>query len=379
MSKSLSSLHIDAAEIPAATEPEELYSFGRQMLDERCADGTFITEDAPCFYLYELIRDGHSQIGVAACCSIDDYASGVIKKHENTIEAKERNCVRRQDTLNAQTGPIYLAYRDNEKVDALVEEARKAAPLYSFVSEEGVRNTVWRISDSATIDALVEAFSEVPTAYIADGHHRTAAAVSVGFTRREKRGTFVGAAESDYFMSVLFPANQLSILSFNRLVRDLNFLSGDAFLDRLVGEDGAYEMLCEQEDPFIPAKKGEMGVYLGGRWYGVVVRDSVVTDDPVFSLDVSLLQTHVLGPILGIEDPRVDERISFISGIQGVGELSSRVDAIDAEGGSAVAFSMYPTAIEELLRVADAGRLMPPKSTWFEPKLRSGLFIHDLL
>ena len=374
----LSALDINDSDLPDSSEPTAVYEAGRRMLDELIAKGTFIVDDSPCFYLYELEQNGHSQVGVVGCCSIDDYADCTIKKHENTIAQKAASVVRRLDTLNMQTGPIYLAYRDEEDVDAIVDEALKSDPLYSFVSKEGVTNTVWRISDPAAVEALQQAFTKVPTAYIADGHHRTAASVDVGFMRREKNGTFVGTTEADYFMSVLFPAKQLSIQSFSRLVRDLNGLTDVEFIERLTGKDGSYDLLCEQEDPFEPSKKGEMGVYVGGRWYGVAVHDSLITDDPVFSLDVALLQTYVLCPILGIDDPRTDGRLQFVRAADGADKLISRVDAIDEDGGQAVGFTMYPTAIEEFLRVADAGRLMPPKSTCFEPKLRSGLFIHDL-
>ena len=378
MRKPLAALHVDVDDLPISSESTEVYRLGRKILDDFRENGTYLTEDVPCFYLYELEQNGRCQVGIVAGCSIDDYSNGTIKKHENTIEAKEMCVVRRLDTLNSQDGPIYLAYRNTPTIDAIVAQVHAGEPLYSFYSSKGVRNTVWRIADAALVEALVAGFEEVPTAYIADGHHRAAAAVHVGYDRRELNGTFVGAAEPDYFMSVLFPADQLAILSFSRIVHDLNGLTVDEFIERLTGEGGAYDLLGVQDEPFLPTKKGEMGVYVGGRWYAVAVHDDVVTDDPVFSLDVALLQTHVLRPILGIDDPRTNERLEFLGEVRGIDALVDRVDHLVEENGIAVAFTMFPTSIEEFMAVADAGRLMPPKSTCFEPKLRSGLFIREL-
>lgn len=377
--KPLSFLNIDRPETQFAPEADmyadEVYEKGRDLLRERIADGTFVREDAPCLFLYELVMDGRSQIGVVTCCAVDEYENGIIKKHENTLEKKERDRIRHIDALDAQTGPIFLTYRDNEAVDALVDEVRAETPLYDFVSEDGVAHRVWRIADAAKVDALVKAFEAVPAAYIADGHHRAASAVKVSRARRDGRPNYAGDEEFNFFLSVLFPAGQLAILPYNRVVADLNGLTVEEFLDRLQEK---YEILHVQEPQLEPIEKGAMGMYLQGRWYGLGIRPELESADPVEGLDASLLQNHVLGPILGIDDPRTNARVEFVGGIRGLGELERKVNKYDANGGPAVAFAMFPTAIEELLAVADAGMLMPPKSTWFEPKLRSGLFIHEL-
>lgn len=377
--KPLSFLNIDRPETQFAPEADmyadEVYEKGRDLLRERIADGTFVREDDPCLFLYELVMDGRSQIGVVTCCAVSEYENGVIKKHENTLEKKERDRIRHIDALDAQTGPIFLTYRDNETVDALVDEVRAEAPLYDFVSEDGVAHRVWRIADTAKVAALVEAFDSVPAAYIADGHHRAASAVKVSRARRDACPGYTGDEEFNFFLSVLFPAGQLAILPYNRVVADLNGLTVEEFLDKLQEK---YEVLHVQEPQLEPIEKGAMGMYLQGRWYGLGIRPELESADPVEGLDASLLQNHVLGPILGIDDPRTNARIEFVGGIRGLGELERKVNKHDANGGPAVAFAMFPTAIEELLAVADAGRLMPPKSTWFEPKLRSGLFIHEL-
>lgn len=375
----LSFLNIDRPETQFAPEADmyadEVYEKGRDLLRERIADGTFVREDDPCLFLYELVMDGRSQIGVVTCCAVSEYENGVIKKHENTLEKKERDRIRHIDALDAQTGPIFLTYRDNETVDALVDEVRAEAPLYDFVSEDGVAHRVWRIADAAKVAALVEAFDSVPAAYIADGHHRAASAVKVSSARRDGCPGCTGDEEFNFFLSVLFPAGQLAILPYNRVVADLNGLTVEEFLDKLQEK---YEILHVQEPQLEPIEKGAMGMYLQGRWYGLGIRPELESADPVEGLDASLLQNHVLGPILGIDDPRTNARIEFVGGIRGLGELERKVNKHDANGSPAVAFAMFPTAIEELLAVADAGRLMPPKSTWFEPKLRSGLFIHEL-
>lgn len=377
--KPLSFLNIDRPETRFDPEmdmyADEVYEKGRDLLRERIADGTFVREDVPCLFLYELVMDGRSQIGVVTCCAVDEYENGTIKKHENTLEKKERDRIRHIDALDAQTGPIFLTYRDSEAVDALVNGIRAEAPLYDFVSEDGIAHRVWRIADPEKVNALVGAFADVPAAYIADGHHRAASAVKVSRARREACSDCTGDEEFNYFLSVLFPAGQLAILPYNRVVRDLNGLTVEEFLDKLQEK---YEILHVQEPQLEPIEKGAMGMYLQGRWYGLGIRPEFESDDPVDGLDASLLQNHVLSPILGIEDPRTSRRIEFVGGIRGLGELERKVKAYDAAEGPAVAFAMFPTAIEELLAVADAGMLMPPKSTWFEPKLRSGLFIHEL-
>lgn len=384
----LSFLNIDRPETQFSADVDmyapEVYAKARELFDARRADGTFVTEPAPCFYLYELTMDERSQTGVVACCAIDDYLENVIKKHENTLEKKELDRIRHIDALDAQTGPIFLTYRDADAIDILVAAVKKTAPLYDFAGEDGVTHRVWRMAAASEETAcsqayagLVAAFAKVPCAYIADGHHRAASAVKVGLARREANPGYDGTEEFNYFMSVLFPASQLSILAYNRVVRDLNGLTKDEFLNALAGENGPFEIIHKQESELEPIDKGAVGMYLDREWYGLGVKPEFESSDPVEGLDVSILQEKVLAPILGISDPRTDGRIEFVGGIRGLRELERKVNRIDARGdGPAVAFAMFPTSIDELLNVADAGRLMPPKSTWFEPKLRSGLFAH---
>lgn len=384
----LSFLNIDRPETQFPADADmyapEVYAKARELFDARRADGTFVTEPAPCFYLYELTMNERSQTGVVACCAIDDYLENVIKKHENTLEKKELDRIRHIDALDAQTGPIFLTYRDSDAIDILVAAVKKTAPLYDFAGEDGVTHRVWRMAAASEETAcsqayagLVAAFAKVPCAYIADGHHRAASAVKVGLARREANPGYDGTEEFNYFMSVLFPASQLSILAYNRVVRDLNGLTKDEFLNALAGENGPFEIIHKQESQLEPIDKGAVGMYLDREWYGLGVKPEFESSDPVEGLDVSILQEKVLAPILGIGDPRTDERIEFVGGIRGLRELERKVNRIDARGdGPAVAFAMFPTSIDELLNVADAGRLMPPKSTWFEPKLRSGLFAH---
>lgn len=384
----LSFLNIDRPETQFSADVDmyapEVYAKARELFDARRADGTFVTEPAPCFYLYELTMNERSQTGVVACCAIDDYLENVIKKHENTLEKKELDRIRHIDALDAQTGPIFLTYRDSDAIDILVAAVKKTAPLYDFAGEDGVAHRVWRMAAASEETAcsqayagLVAAFAKVPCAYIADGHHRAASAVKVGLARREANPGYDGTEEFNYFMSVLFPASQLSILAYNRVVRDLNGLTKDEFLNALAGENGPFEIIHKQESQLEPIDKGAVGMYLDREWYGLGVKPEFESSDPVEGLDVSILQEKVLAPILGIGDPRTDERIEFVGGIRGLRELERKVNRIDARGdGLVVAFAMFPTSIDELLNVADAGLLMPPKSTWFEPKLRSGLFAH---
>ena len=384
----LSFLNIDRPETQFSADVDmyapEVYAKARELFDARRADGTFVTEPALCFYLYELTMNERSQTGVVACCAIDDYLENVIKKHENTLEKKELDRIRHIDALDAQTGPIFLTYRDSDAIDILVASVKKTAPLYDFAGEDGVTHRVWRMAAASEETAcsqayagLVAAFAKVPCAYIADGHHRAASAVKVGLARREANPGYDGTEEFNYFMSVLFPASQLSILAYNRVVRDLNGLTKDKFLNALAGENGPFEIIHKQESQLEPIDKGAVGMYLDREWYGLGVKPEFESSDPVEGLDVSILQEKVLAPILGIGNPRTDGRIEFVGGIRGLRELERKVNRIDARGdGPAVAFAMFPTSIDELLNVADAGRLMPPKSTWFEPKLRSGLFAH---
>jgi len=372
--KPLSFLNIDRAETQfpedVDTYDDKVYEKAAELLELRIADGTFVSDAKECYYIYQLTMDGRSQTGIVACSSIDDYQNGIVKKHENTREDKELDRIRHVDTTNAHTGPIFLAYRGNEALARLVEHVTAGTPLYDFVADDGVGHRVWRVGDDETIRQMEAAFLEIPATYIADGHHRAASAVKVGLRRRAENPDYTGDEEFNYFLSVLFPDDQLMIMPYNRVVTDLNGLGEEEFLAAV---EEIFEVEFVGDRAVAPDRKGTFGMYLGGGWYRLTAKPERMSDDPVDGLDVSVLQNDLLSPVLGIGDPRTDKRIDFIGGIRGLKELERRVAA-----DMMVAFSMYPTSIEELFRVADAGRLMPPKSTWFEPKLRSGLFIHKL-
>lgn len=371
----LSFLGIDRAETWFPDEvdayDDRVYEKAKERLNQFIADGSFIIEETPCYYIYELTMDGRSQTGIVACSDIDDYVNHIIKKHENTREDKEIDRIRHVDTTNAHTGPIFLAYRANTKINEIVDKVKEESPLYDFTSGDKVTHRAWRISDHETIEAIKKLFEEVPCTYIADGHHRCASAVKVGLKRRAGHPGHTGDEEFNRFLSVLFPDDQLTILPYNRVVKDLNGYAVEEFI-RAVKNAGFHVSLIGKE-PVSPKEKGSFGMFLADNWYLLKADDTLLSNDPVKGLDVSVLQDRLLAPILGIGDPRTDKRIDFVGGIRGLAELEKRV-ASDMQ----VAFSMYPTSIEELLNVADAGLLMPPKSTWFEPKLRSGLFIHSL-
>lgn len=370
----LSFLNIDRAETQFPDEVDTyadcVYEKARELFEARQADGTFIQDETPCYYIYQLTMEGRSQTGIAAVSSIDDYLNQVVKKHENTREDKELDRIRHVDVMDAQTGPIFLAYRKVEAIDRIVHQVCTGRPLYDFISEDGVGHKVWKIAAPGLVKAIEEEFAAVPATYIADGHHRAASAVKVGLKRRQENPGWTGKEPFNYFLSVLFPDEQLKILPYNRVVKDLNGLTEEEFLQE-AEKNFTVEFLGDR--PFAPGQKGEFGMYLKDGWYKLTVHGEWLKDDPVKGLDVSILQDALLEPVLGIKDPRTDKRIDFIGGIRGLRELERRVKE-DME----VAFSLYPTSIEELLSVADAGLLMPPKSTWFEPKLRSGLLIHKL-
>jgi uncharacterized protein (DUF1015 family) len=371
----LSFLRIDRAETnfsdDVSTYDAKVYMKARELLQEMIEQGNLVVDNEECYYVYELVMDGRSQTGIVACASIEDYLDNVIKKHENTREDKELDRICHVDVCNAQTGPIFLAYRSREEINAVVNEAKTDEPLYYFTSDDGIGHHVWRISDKKSIAAIQNAFSEISEIYIADGHHRSASAVKVGLQRRKENPGYTGKEKFNFFLSVLFPHDQLKILPYNRAVRDLNGLTKEQFLDRV---KEYFEINEFGVTPYSPTEKASFGMYLDGTWYRLRAKEAITdNDDPVESLDVSILQNYLLNPILGIKDPRVDKRIDFIGGIRGLKELERRVSE-----DMNVAFSMYPTSITELFEVSDAGKLMPPKSTWFEPKLRSGLFIHSL-
>lgn len=346
-----------------------VYEKAAKMLNDRIMDGTFITDTDKCYYIYSLTMDGREQTGLVACSSIDDYVNEVIKKHENTRKEKEQDRIFHVDICDAQTGPIFLAYRSNQKINKIVDRAKKEEPIFDFISDDGIRHTGWKIADADTVTAIEIAFAQIPNTYIADGHHRAASAVKVGLKRREEHPDYTGTEEYNYFLSVLFPDDQLMIMPYNRVVQDLNGLTKDEFIYKLA-EKYTVEKVAK---PIYPAVKGQVGMFLDEEWYLLTATPEILSNDPVKGLDVSILQNEVLSPILGIADPRTDKRIDFVGGIRGLKELERRCHM-----DMTVAFFMYPTSITELFSVADAGLLMPPKSTWFEPKLRSGLFIHKL-
>ncbi|MCC8015185.1 MAG: DUF1015 family protein [Eubacterium sp.] len=368
-------LHIDRAEIdlPEGTGEYELavYERAAKNLNDMIRKGIFIQDKSPCLYIYRLTMNGRSQTGVVGCTSIDEYIENKIKKHELTLERKEIDRINHVDYCNANTGPIFLTYRDKKAINKAVQDwIDLHRPIYDFVSEDKIGHTVWIINNTEAINKIVKEFKAVDTLYIADGHHRNASAVKVGLKRRQQYYGSPDDAEFNFYLSVIFPESQLKILDYNRIVKDLNGLSEKQFLSRLTKE---FEVTEYKGGRLSPKEPLTFGMYLNKKWY-LLKTKRPVDYDPVESLDVSVLQNRLLTPILNIGDPRTDKRIDFVGGIRGLKELEKRVDS----GEAAAAFSMYPTSVEQLINVADSGRIMPPKSTWFEPKLRSGLFIHKL-
>jgi uncharacterized protein (DUF1015 family) len=361
-------MNVDRAEIhlPAGTDPYSPVVYATALSEFRRlqSEGALRRESAPCIYLYQQTMGTHVQTGIACVCHIEDYENDIIKKHEKTRKDKEDDRTRLIDTLSADTGPVFLTYRDHDGINGLVSKILASEkPSSDFVAPDGIRHTVWRIESGLD---FIRAFTEVPVSYVADGHHRTASAVRVGRERRDKNPLHHGNEDYNWFLCVLFPESQLRILPYNRVVKDLNghspedFLRATSSVFRVTGNSGP--------DPEHP---GDIRMYLGGNWYQLLWHHAE-NADPIGRLDVTGLQDRILAPLLGIDDPRTSKRIDFVGGIRGTGELVKRVDS----GECAVAFSMYPTTLQQLMDIADAGQIMPPKSTWFEPKLRSGLFIH---
>lgn len=363
----LSLLRVKRAEIefPEGTDPhsDPIYERAKANFERLIGAGHLLREDRPCVYVYQQQAGEHRQTGVAALCPASDYEDGVIKRHEKTRPDKEDDRTRLTDTLSANPGPVFLTYRDVPAIDAAVAAVTGGEPLYDFRTPDGVRHIVWRVEEPA---ALIEAFKPVPCAYIADGHHRAASAARVARLRRERNPRHTGDEDYAWFLNVLFPASQLRILPYNRLVADLNGRTPASLLAEL-GRVGRLMPHAAAE----PVAPGQISVYLDGAWYGLAF-DVPADADPVARLDVSVLQDRVLAPLLGIDDPRTNQRIEFVGGIRGTDYLEEAVNS----GRAAVAFSLHPVTVEQLLAIADAGRVMPPKSTWFEPKLRSGLFMH---
>lgn len=366
-------IHIDRAEIDLPDEvsayDDRVYAKAVENFKKLQSDGVLVRETEPCMYLYRQVMGQHTQSGLVAVCHIEDYENDIIRKHEKTRKVKEDDRTRLVDALSANTGPIFLTYRDHALVIALTHKhEQQEVPIHDFTASDGIRHQVWRlpVETCAKITRLFK--DEVPLAYVADGHHRSASAARVGKERRENNPNHTGDENYNWFLSVLFPAEELKILPYNRVVKDLNGRTPESFLK----EAGAIFKITPT-DIKEPRRSGQARMYLGGKWYQLEWKPA---DDasPVDSLDVEILQSRLLSPVLGIDDPRTSERIDFIGGIRGVTELEKLVD----NGKFAVAFSMYPTTVDQLMDIADAGQIMPPKSTWFEPKLRSGLFIHTL-
>lgn len=369
----LSFLKIDRAETQfddsTDTYAPEVYAKAKELFEEALADKTFITDTDKTYYIYALTMDKRTQTGIVACASIDDYLNNVIKKHENTRADKEVDRITHVDTLSAQTGPIFLAYRADSVINDAVKKTKENKALYDFISPDGIRHQVWKMTDITLVENVRKAFEGIDSVYIADGHHRAASAVKVGLKRRRENPGYTGNEEFNYFLSVLFPDEELMILPYNRAVKDLNGYTQEEFLNKIKEKFD----IAESDRQVSPDKKGTFGMYLGGKWYKLTAHKDIMSDDPVDGLDVAVLQDNLLAPVLGIGDPKTDKRIDFVGGIRGLSELEKR-----CREDCVVAFSMYATSIAELFAVADAGKLMPPKSTWFEPKLRSGLFIHRI-
>ncbi|MBT8120003.1 MAG: DUF1015 family protein [Gammaproteobacteria bacterium] len=365
-------LHISKAEIdlPEGTDPYDpsVYAKSAENLQKMMQEGILMREDKPCYYVYRLIMDGHSQVGLVAAASVADYDINRVRKHEYTRPAKEDDRVRQIEALNAQTGPVLLAYKSQADMDAILEETTKQPPVVDVTADDGVQHTFWVIDDDATIEKISAGFDAMDAIYIADGHHRSASASRVA--KSHALSDAGGDQSSDYFLSVIYPHNQMNILDYNRVITDLNGLSKDEVLEKVK----AAFTVTEEPAAVKPAKATEFGMYMDGQWYRLNINSELVPDDPVESLDVSLLANNLIEPVLGISDPRTDNRIDFVGGIRGLAELEKRVDS----GEMAIAFSLYPTSMEALMAVADADEVMPPKSTWFEPKLADGLVSHVL-
>ncbi|MDB4627128.1 DUF1015 family protein [Verrucomicrobiales bacterium] len=362
-------LHVDRAEIdlPADTDPysDVVYETARKQFVAMQEQGILLREEKPCIYVYEQIMGEHRQTGITLACHIDDYGDNIIRKHEKTRPVKEDDRTKLVDTLSAHTGPIFLTYKDREAINARVAEVQKEKPLYDITDERDVQHRVWRLT---ACDDIIAEFDQVPLGYVADGHHRSASAWRVGSERREKNASHSGDESYNWFLGVLFPASQLKVLGYHRVIKDLNGLSKEDFLDRLKAVS-----TLEANGQKDPSRPGETCVYVDGQWY-TMTWPANTSESPIEKLDVSVLDRFVLDPVLGIKDVRTDSRIDFVGGIRGTGELEKRVDS----GDFAVAFSMFPVTVDQLMEIADADEIMPPKSTWFEPKLRSGLFVYTI-
>ena len=366
-------LHISKPEIdlPADTDPyaPAVYAKGAENLQNMIQAGVLVQDPAPCYYAYRIVMGNRSQTGIVAAASVADYDTNRIRKHEYTRPDKEDDRVRQIDALNAQTGPVLLAYPAAPEIDAILAAASSGTPD-SDADLDGVRHTLWVIRDAATLARITAAFNAMPALYIADGHHRSASASRIAATRRAANPGHTGSEPYNFFLSVIFPAHEMHIMDYNRLITDLNGLSAEAFLEKL----GTAFSVEPAAGAVKPDRPGSFGLYLAGQWYRLDIRPDLIPTDPVGRLDVSLLQNNLIAPILGITDPRRDKRIDFVGGIRGLAELEKRVNS----GEMVLAFAFHPTRMEDLMAVADANEVMPPKSTWFEPKLADGLASHML-
>lgn len=370
-------LHVCRADIDtseALIHAKATYDKSRENLEKFIAAGTLVRDEKPCFYIYRQMLWGRVQTGIVGCAGVDEYLDGTIKKHELTRKEKELDRIEHFDACSAQTEPVFLAYRKHEGIAAVVREWIKFhRPDYDFRTDDGVSHILWKVDDDAAIAAIRDGFAAVPALYIADGHHRTASSAAVSARRRAAHPNFAGTEEFNFLMAVIFCDEDLFIMDYNRVVRDLNGLSEADFLVKISEKFDVAP--AGTPDAYAPKRKHEFGMLLGGQWYSVSARAGTFDEaDPIASLDCAILQANLLAPVLGIADPRTDARIDFVGGIRGLGELERRC----REGGNAVAFALFPVTMADLFRVADAGEIMPPKSTWFEPKLRSGLFLHEI-
>lgn len=366
-------LHVSRAEIDLPEEVDihstTVYAKANENFRKLIADGVLIQEEKPCYYIYAQTMNGRRQFGIAACSSIDDYFSDIIKKHEYTRPEKELDRIQHMEAVQAHVGPIFLTYPTNNTIKEIVETVTAAtSPTYDFTAVDDVTHQLWVINEDALIQKISTVFSlEIPFTYIADGHHRAASAAKVGLKLRENGGNTTD--EYNYFLSVLFPSDELAIMDYNRLVKDLNGYSVAEFLDKIKLN---FEMSSISDIEAKPEQPNQFGMYLDGQWYRLTAKSNIVKSDPIGILDVTILQENILSPLLNINDPRTDTRIDFVGGIRGLGELKKRVDS----GEHQIAFALYPVSLEQLIAIADSGNVMPPKSTWFEPKLRDGLLCH---
>ncbi|QWV96588.1 DUF1015 family protein [Geomonas nitrogeniifigens] len=371
----VSFLHISRPEIDLPREvdvhSEPVYLKGRENLERFLAEGALLQDETERYYVYRQKMGSITQTGLVVCAGVDDYQTGTIKKHELTRADKEEDRVKHIDALNANDEPVFYTYRHDAAITATIDRVTQGTPLYDFTTDDGVSHALWDIADPKLIESLTVSFAAIPTLYVADGHHRSAAASRVRDLRRDANPKHTGSEEYNYFLTVIFPDNEMTIMPYNRVVKDLNGRSVAEYMAR-VGE--RFEV-TPVSGAVNPGERHQFGMYLGGKWYELTPReDSFQENDPVASMDVSILQDNLLSPVLGVRNPRTDQRIHFVGGIRGVEELERVVNS----GEYMVAFSLFPTSIEELMSLADEDKIMPPKSTWFEPKLRSGLFIHLL-